>query len=61
MSNMIKVDNLWFRYSHDSDWALQGIDLEIKKDQFFWPISILNFSLVGPNLRLDPNLSEFYY
>ena len=34
MSNMIKVDNLWFRYSQDSDWALQGIDLEIKKGEF---------------------------
>ena len=34
MSNMIKVDNLWFRYSQDSEWALQGIDLEVKKGEF---------------------------
>ena len=34
MSNMIKVDNLWFRYSQDSEWALQGINLEVKKGEF---------------------------
>ena len=34
MSNMIKVENLWFRYSQDSEWALQGIDLEVKKGEF---------------------------
>ena len=34
MSNMIKVDNLWFRYSRDSEWALQGINLEVKKGEF---------------------------
>ncbi len=34
MSNMLKVDNLWFRYSQDSDWALQGINLEVKKGEF---------------------------
>ena len=34
MSNMIKVGNLWFRYSQDSEWALQGINLEVKKGEF---------------------------
>lgn len=34
MSNMLKVDNLWFRYSQGSDWALQGINLEVKKGEF---------------------------
>lgn len=34
MSNMITVDNLWFRYSQDSDWALQGLNLEVKKGEF---------------------------
>ena len=34
MSNMLKVDNLWFRYTQDSDWALQGLNLEVKKGEF---------------------------
>ena len=34
MSNMIKVDNLWFRYSEESDWALKGLNLEVKKSEF---------------------------
>ena len=34
MSNMITVDNLWFRYSEDSDWALKGLNLEVKKGEF---------------------------
>ena len=34
MSNMIKVDNLWFRYSEESDWALKGLNLEVKKGEF---------------------------
>ncbi len=34
MSNMITVDNLWFRYSEDSDWALKGLSLEVKKGEF---------------------------
>ena len=34
MSNMIKVDNLWFRYTEDSDWALRGLNLEVKKGEF---------------------------
>ncbi len=34
MSNMITVDNLWFRYSQDSEWALQGLNLEVKKGEF---------------------------
>ena len=34
MSNMITVDNLWFRYSEESDWALKGLSLEVKKGEF---------------------------
>ena len=34
MSNMIKVDNLWFRYSEETDWALKGLNLEVKKGEF---------------------------
>ena len=34
MSNMLTVDNLWFRYTQDSDWALQGLNLEVKKGEF---------------------------
>ena len=34
MSNMIKVENLWFRYSEDSEWALKGLNLEVKKGEF---------------------------
>ena len=34
MSNMIKVDNLWFRYSEETDWALRGLNLEVKKGEF---------------------------
>ncbi len=34
MSNMITVDNLWFRYSQDSEWALQGLNLEVEKGEF---------------------------
>lgn len=34
MSNMISVDNLWFRYSEDSEWALKGLSLDIKKGEF---------------------------
>ncbi|MBR5873426.1 MAG: energy-coupling factor transporter ATPase [Oscillospiraceae bacterium] len=34
MSNMITVDNLWFRYSEENDWALKGLSLEVKKGEF---------------------------
>ena len=34
MSNMIKVDNLWFRYTEETDWALKGLNLEVKKGEF---------------------------
>ena len=34
MSNMIKVENLWFRYSEETDWALKGLNLEVKKGEF---------------------------
>ena len=31
---MITVDNLWFRYSEENDWALKGLSLEVKKGEF---------------------------
>ena len=34
MSNMITVDNLWFHYSEENDWALKGLSLEVKKGEF---------------------------
>ncbi len=34
MSNMISVDNLWFRYSEEGEWALKGLSLDIKKGEF---------------------------
>ena len=34
MSNMITVENLWFRYSEENDWALKGLSLEVKKGEF---------------------------
>ena len=34
MSNMLSAENVWFRYSSEYDWALQGINLQIKKGEF---------------------------
>ncbi len=34
MTKMLKAENVWFRYSQESDWALHGIDLEIEKGEF---------------------------
>ena len=34
MSNMLTANNVWFRYSEEYDWALQGIDLQIEKGEF---------------------------
>ncbi|MBQ3008310.1 MAG: energy-coupling factor transporter ATPase [Oscillospiraceae bacterium] len=34
MSNMLTASNVWFRYSEEYDWALQGIDLKIEKGEF---------------------------
>ena len=34
MSNMLSAENVWFRYSTEYDWALQGINLQIKKGEF---------------------------
>ena len=30
----LKAENVWFRYSEDGDWALKGINVEIKKGEF---------------------------
>ena len=34
MESMLTADNIWFRYSEDSPWALQGVSLEVKKGEF---------------------------
>ena len=34
MENMLKAENVWFRYSEESDWILKGINLEVKKGEF---------------------------
>ena len=34
MENMISVDNVWFRYTEENDWALKGISLDVKKGEF---------------------------
>lgn len=34
MENMLKAENVWFRYSKESDWILKGINLEVKKGEF---------------------------
>jgi len=34
MENMLNAQNVWFRYSQESDWALKGIDLQVKKGEF---------------------------
>ena len=34
METMLKAENVWFRYSEDGDWALKGINVEIKKGEF---------------------------
>ncbi len=34
MRVMLKADGLWFRYSDEDKWALQGIDLEIERGEF---------------------------
>lgn len=34
MENMLKAENVWFRYADDGDWALKGINVEIKKGEF---------------------------
>lgn len=34
MENMLSAENVWFRYSQDSDWVLKGINLQIKKGEF---------------------------
>ncbi len=31
--NNIKLDNVWFRYSDESNWIIKGIDLTIKKGE----------------------------
>ncbi len=34
MSIMLSAENVWFRYSSEYDWALQGINLQIEKGEF---------------------------
>ena len=34
MEQMLKAENVWFRYSQDSDWALQGVDFTAQKGEF---------------------------
>ena len=34
MSKMLSAENVWFRYSDEYDWALQGINLQIEKGEF---------------------------
>ena len=34
MSIMLNSENVWFRYSEDSDWALKDISLQVEKGEF---------------------------
>lgn len=34
MEQMLKAENVWFRYSEESDWALKGVNFEAKKGEF---------------------------
>ncbi len=34
MSIMLNAENVWFRYSEDSDWALKDISLQVEKGEF---------------------------
>lgn len=34
MEAMLKASDVWFRYSEDDSWALQGVDLEIGRGEF---------------------------
>ncbi len=34
MENILKAENVWFRYTEESDWILKGINLDVKKGEF---------------------------